>query len=408
VSELMNIRFGLDMPMTAVEVVTPELGTIQHCALAAGDEKIIEVPSSDSFIRLRLPTGRTVNLHHAGDLRYLITPNLIRRSATPNAVDSIGRGANSFEFYGSRDSFISPDAIMQPSCLRQRNIAQVEADNSMRSLEVLDPLRLRDGRLYRRSQINRDAGTKLQGDFMVRWTPAVQEMVDEDIDEVYFTPDTQDEPYKLNIEGRGRFQVMIPGSVKSAFVRSDLVGTNQYLISVRVGTVSSDADAVGGYIAQSDYVSARTLLDWARAAVSGPHSGETDLYSTILALYLLLRLEPSSLVHDSLKTLESCHPNIPDIYIIAAAYCTLGRPKRAKILSYIKQSFDIGLPVYTEGLHWLTQILRMLGEDGEMYLDRLGEETQGVVWSSPFTALVYDFDEGDRIISLDVAYTLEL
>ncbi|WP_341580980.1 hypothetical protein [Marinobacter metalliresistant] len=407
-SELMNIRFDLDMPMTAFEVVTPKHGTIEHCALAAGEEKIVEVPSSDSFIRLRLPTGRTVNLRHAGDLQYLITPNLIRRSATPNAVHSIERGVSAFEYYGSRDSLIRPDAITQLSRLRQLSIAQVEAYNTMRSVEVLDPLRLRYGRLYRRSQISGDVETKLPGDFNVRWKPAVLGMVDEDIDEVYFTPEAQDKPYELTIDGRRRFQIRIPGSVKSAFVRSDLVGTNHYLISVRVGTVSSDADAVGGYIAQSDYVSARTLLDWARLAVSGPHSGETDPYSTILALYLLLRLEPSSLMQDSLKALERCHPDIPDIYIIAAAHCTLGRPRRAKILNYIKQSFDVGLPVYTEGLHWLTQMLRMLGENGERYLDRLGQETQGVVWSSPFTALAYDFDEGDRIISLDVAYALEL
>ena len=43
-----------------------------------------------------------------------------------------------------------------------------------------------------------------------------------------------------------------------------------------------------------------------------------------------------------------------------------------------------------------------------MYLDKLGRETQSVVWSSPFTALAYDLDEDERTIALDVGYALKL
>jgi hypothetical protein len=63
-----------------------------------------------------------------------------------------------------------------------------------------------------------------------------------------------------------------------------------------------------------------------------------------------------------------------------------------------------GLPIYTEGLHLLSQILRRLGDYGQTQLEQLGKNDEGVIWSSPFTALSSGWSDDTASVSLDVAY----
>ena len=91
-NETMNIRFGPDMSMTSVEVITPELETIQQFALSAGDELEVEVPSRDSFIRLAGQTGRNMASQLNSDFfRQIPTIGRVRSMVSQSFQDQIQR-----------------------------------------------------------------------------------------------------------------------------------------------------------------------------------------------------------------------------------------------------------------------------------------------------------------------------
>jgi hypothetical protein len=134
----------------------------------------------------------------------------------------------------------------------------------------------------------------------------------------------------------------------------------------------------------------------------------SDPYAATVAAYLLLRLERFDLLHDWPRNLANLFPSLPDGCIIWAAQCALERKDRAESLDYIAQGMQRGLPVYTEGLHRLSRILRLLGDDGRKYLQEMGDTTQGVVWNSPFTTLTDGFGKASGAVSIDIAYASKL
>src|SRR5947208_2505028 len=88
---VMKIKFASDMPMATVEVLTPDLETVQQVALEAGREANVPVPSEASFIRVHLPSGRSVTFRHPGNLDYVVTrtdveSRLRRRRSDPTST----------------------------------------------------------------------------------------------------------------------------------------------------------------------------------------------------------------------------------------------------------------------------------------------------------------------------------
>jgi hypothetical protein len=377
----MNIRFGPDMTLTSVEVITPQLETIHRFALAAGDEIDVDVPSAESFIRLRLPSGRSVILRHSGNLTYFIT----RRSFSRDIKDARQLAAGA-------------------------TVGDLRQYNQTRSMEVSDAPTFRSmAAPVLHEQVDADLPTSaLPGGFTVTWKPAVGGTVANQGEEILFAPSTRMDPYELLIKGPRNFRVRMPGNIESAFIRSDLVGGEQYVVSVRVATSSPDADTVGSYLAQSDYFSAETMTEWAKQAEHMLQMKGSDPYAATVAAYLLLRLERFDLLHDWPRNLANLFPSLPDGCIIWAAQCALERKDRAESLDYIAQGMQRGLPVYTEGLHRLSRILRLLGDDGRKYLQEMGDTTQGVVWNSPFTTLTDGFGKASGAVSIDIAYASKL
>lgn len=376
-SEMMNIRFGPDMAMTSIEVMTPDLETIYQNALSAGDEVDVEVPSADAFVRLRLPSGQAVTLRRREDLTYLVTRSLLRRE--PKKERSIRSTIDDIKFY-----------------------------NRFRSMEVSDRSNFRSSNTFYEPSNNLLREVVLPGGFEVRWTPPVIGSPTDDGAEIAYAPYFDYQPYELRIDGPLTYVIKIPGSVGSAYVRTDLVGEAQHLVSVRIATNSSEADTVGSYLAHSDYSSAQTMAEWATQAEHMLQMKMSNPYAATVAAYLLLRLERFDLMHDWPKNLANNFEELPDGNIIWAAQCALDRRDRAAALEYIDLSFEKGLPVFTEGLAWLTRVLRLLGADGESYLKRLRGNTAGIIWNSPFTTLAEGYERDTSNVSLDIAYATKI
>lgn len=373
----MNIRFGPDMAMTSIEVMTPELETIYQKALSAGEEVNVEVPTPDAFVRLRLPSGQSVVLRHREDQSYLVTRSSLRRDS-------------------------------KRSRSRGRKLDDVRNYNRFRSVEVSDAPSFRSTSKFYESSDSILTDAVLPGGFEVHWDSPVSGSPSDDGEEITFAPEFRLDPYELKIEGPRAYTIKVPGSVESAYVRSDMFGDEQYLVSVRIATASSEADVVGGYLAQSDYSSAKHLAGWARRAEQMLRFKMSDPYAATVSAYLLLRLERYDLMHDWPRNLANYFDNLPDGNIIWAARCALGTRDRAQALEYIERGMERGLPVFTEGLDWLSKVLRRLGDDGTQHLKELGKTTTGVIWNSPFTALAEGYDRDERNVSLDVAYATKI
>lgn len=381
-SETMNIRFGPDMPMTAIEVITADLETIHMEVLEGGDQIDVKVPSADAFIRLRLPSGKMVTLRHSGDLKYRVDLN----------------------------SILSRSASVQRERSMVRNIADLRSYNQDRSRDF------RGTSSFRLRGLDVNAGRpeptadlpELPGGFKVKWLPEVAGEVSDDGAEFRFDPYRSDAPYELVIKGRRNFRIRVPGHVQTAYVRSDAVGSDNIILSVRIATASTYVDTVGGYLMRSDYYSAKMMEGWAQRAENMLQMKMSDPYAATVAAYLLLRLERYDLLHDWPRNLANWFSEIPDGCFIWAAKCALASRDRAEAQQYIEMGLNRGLPVYTEGLHLLSQILRRLGDDGRKQLEQLGQNTQGVIWSSPFTALSSGWSDDALPVSLNVAYATAL
>lgn len=381
-SKKMNIQFGPDMPMTAIEVITADLETIHMAVLEGGDQIEVEVPSADVFIRLRLPSGKMVTLRHSGDLQYWVDlHSIFNRSASVQRERSTVRSIGDLRSYNlDRSRDFSGLAIFR---LRAPDV------NAARPEPTLDL-------------------PELPGGFNLNWLPEVAGEVSDDGAEFRFDPQRSDAPYELLIEGRRNFRIRVPGHVQTAYVRSDIVGSDHIILSVRIATASGDVDTVGSYLMRSDYYSAKMMEGWAQKAERMLQSKVSDPYAATVAAYLLLRLERYELMHDWPRNLANWFSEIPDGCFIWAAKCALASRDRAEAQQYIEKGLERGLPVYTEGLHLLSKILRRLGDDGREQLERLGQNTRGVIWSSPFTALASGWSDDAVPVSLDVAYATSL
>src|SRR5688572_25106183 len=64
----LNITFAPDMPGATVEVVAPDLTTIDRLWLTPGQQKAVDVPSEATFLRVHLSSGEIVTLDDPGNL----------------------------------------------------------------------------------------------------------------------------------------------------------------------------------------------------------------------------------------------------------------------------------------------------------------------------------------------------
>jgi hypothetical protein len=419
-SKTMNIQFGPDMATSAVEVLSPDLQTIHWAALSAGEGIHVEVPSVDSFIRLHLPSRKVITLHHQGDLEYLVTRRQIAQPSAKGMSQKGNRQPNSQVSYVNHlmEELTFPGLVKTSQTFsktkqesvnflsgEQRNDShQVDLSKAV-NYPVLQPT---PDESYRNLSVDNEYidSHALEGGVQVSWLPPVDGSISQDLSEFEFDLKQTEAPRELLIDGQTRYHIRVPGNAEYVSVRSDLVDEANRVISVRVSTVSEKADVVGSYLLHGDYYAAEAMTDWAsRQAESMLTQKIYDPYEATVLAYLLLRLERYDLLHNWPKSLAHRFPTIVDSSIIWAAQCALVHKDLEQAKNYIDQAILAGLPVYTEGLRILTDLLRRMGEFGQEYLKMLAEKIDGVIWNSPFTALASQVSSEGESMSLDVAYT---
>lgn len=379
-SGTMRIQFLPDMPTATVEVLTPDLETVRQVALEPGRETTVDVPSEGSFIRVHLPSGRSITLRHPGDLNYVVgradlesrlgrrTSGTSRRS--PTTVQEV-RG-----YHGFRSVAAGVGRARMPS-----------------ELFGIEPPAAE--------------GAVLPGGIRADWTPEVSGRLSLDGRELAFAPPDQMPPYTLRVtDETTRLAVTLPGKLRSTYVRIDDVRSGTRLVSVRVATASDMADTVGGALARGDYYAAQAMAPLIDSAMEMLLYKMQDPYAAAVGAYLLLRLERFELMHDWARNLANMFSFLADGCVIWAWQAFRQHGDVDQAAKYLLQAVDRGLPVHTEGLRLLVEGLQRLGGDSATSaLAHLTKLAGRVVWNSPFTTRLESVPQtGDISTTFDVDY----
>jgi len=369
-SGTMRIRFADDMPIAAVEVLSPEFETVAQIAVRPGTEEKVEVPSGGSFIRVHLPSGRSVTLRHPGNLDYVIDRSELeaklgcRLPVTPRPPQSVHevKGYHEFRSSSKRLSASTGGLPLPP------DLFGVDRP-------PIDPLGI---------------VPVLSGGIVVEWTPPVAGQLSLDEHELASMPEKRDRPYTLRVNVQGTTLIVrLPGYLDGAYVRVSELGSGGRILSVRVSTKSDIADTVGSYLHRGDYYAAETMATpWAYQAKELMRGKIEDPYSATVGAYLLLRLERYDLMHDWARNLADWFEFLTDGAIIWAWQNIRQGENYDEAAKYLLKAAadDRDLPLHTEGLRLLSEGLRRIGEPAEEALKNVTSKAGNVVWNSPFTA----------------------
>lgn len=367
-SGTMRIRFAPDMPMAAVEVLSPELEIVKRLAVRPGHEEQIEVPSERSFIRVHLPSGRIVTLRHEGTLSYEITRSAIEGNRGRSRISSPYRPPISVQEVRGYHSLRSA-ANQGSTAIRGTPFPMEIFGTEAPSSATLVP------------QITLPESVRAE------WDPDVRGRLSLDGRELAFSPTIQEHPYILRVlAGDTRLVVSLPGRLEATYVRLDEVGEGGRLVSVRVSTTSKDADTLGAYLARGDYYAAETMASWADEAVEMLREKMENPCAATVGAYLLLRLERFDLMRDWAHNLAIQYPFLSDGCVIWAWQNIRQRNNPEAATEYLLKAVTTGLPIHTEGVRLLSEGLRLIGQPGKQALEHLNQVSGRVVWNSPFTA----------------------
>ena len=351
-SNMLQIKFEEDMPQATVEIVAPDLSTIGRIWLEPGQQRSVEVPSGDSFLRLHLPSGEILTLQDPGNLDR-----------------TIGRSALTDRLAHSRSSDVRP---------------------RLRVLSARRVSRLRD--LFG-SPASFVAEGRLEGGFKVRLRSSLNTVISCEVREpgisLLFRPPTSTSPYELAIDAPEMLvRVRVPGMIEELVVRSDAANSGRPLVKVRVRTLSSTADAVGAYVNRGDLHSAAVLADWAENSEALLSQKQENPFAAAVGAYLLLRLRRFDLLHDWTLNLANWFPEISDGSVIRAWHQIYTGGSESEIRELLFRAAQGKLPVFTEGLRLLSDGARLLGADSKQAVEDLNRRSGEVLWRSPFTATV--------------------
>jgi hypothetical protein len=386
-SATMRIRFQPDMPVSAVEVLGPDLEPVQRISIAPGSEASVSVPSEQSFIRIHLPSGRAVTMRPSGDLVYDIQRADLERTGSRKPPE---RWA---------------DAAKSVSGIRDYHLLRSSADEFFLGA---DKAPVRETTFGADGAEDRNQAT-LESGIGATWNPPVKGSLSPDRSELRFSPSGSQVPYQLRVSmGKQTLTARLPGNTRSAYLRADDISNTQRVVSLRVASESPTADTVGAYLARGDYYSAEAMMPWAKQAESLLQQKLADPYAATVSAYLLLRLERFDLMHNWPKNLADWFPELSDGCVIWASQLLAQKRDTQEAAEYLLKAVERGLPVYTEGLRLLTQQLYRMGDKGAAALKRINQEGGQPIWNSPFTARLQGSpEENAPMLSFDIGFAAE-
>jgi hypothetical protein len=363
-SGIMKITFAKDMPMATVEVLTPDLETVRQVALEPGREVNVPVPSEASFIRVHLPSGRSVTLRHPGNLDYVVTradveSRLRKRRSDPTSTPP-PQSIKQVRFYHDERAVSAKAGVMAPT-------------------QAAPPV----------DAFGVGVGTAVLPDGVyVKWTPDVGGGRSQDGREWLFAPPQRDRPYQLEIgDGGLNLKVVLPAKLRATYVRVDSLRSGHRVASVRVSMASDTVDTVGRCLARGDYYAGEAMAPLVDEAMELLVYKMQDPYAAALGAYLLLGLERFDLMHSWAKNLADRFPWLADGCVIWASQCLRqANPNADEASKYLLAAASRGLPIFTEGLRVLVDGLQRLGPPGHEALATVTKLAGPVLWTSPFTA----------------------
>jgi hypothetical protein len=380
----MSIHFAADMPVAAVEVLSPSLDTVARLAVSPGSVHKVDVPSEASFIRLHLPSGQIVTMRHPGNLDYEVNrADLEEKLGRRQEIGSSG-----------------PQTVRQVRRYHQSRSGAKSLSKMTTSLplDVFGP--------EPKPSSAPSEPDKLASGVVVDWKPPLAGHLSLDGLEVAFEPPERELPYNLRVTvGPTTLVLALPGDLETAYVRETAVGEAGRIVSVRVSTRIPTADTVGGYMARGDYFAAETMAAWADEGARMLKEKEGNPYAAAVGAYLLLRLGRYDLMRDWARNLANWFPFLPDGCVIWAWQSIRERKNYDDAAQYFLKAAERGLPLHTQGLRLLSEGLRGLGPRGEDALKELTTTARLVLWNSPFTACIEGTPESDSTpITWDVDY----
>jgi hypothetical protein len=382
----MNIHFAGDMPVAAVEVLSPTLETVARLAVSPGSVHKVDVPSEASFIRLHLPSGQIVTMRHPGNLDYEINrADLEEKLGRRQEIGSSG-----------------PQTVRQVKRYHQSRSGAKSLSPKMTMASL--PLDVFGAEPKPASVPNEP--DQLTSGVVVEWKPPLAGHLSLDGLEVAFEPPDRELPYTLRVTvGSTTLALALPGDLETAYVRETAVGEAGRIVSVRVSTRVPTADTVGGYLSRGDYFAAQTMAGWADEGARMLKEKEGNPYAATVGAYLLLRLERYDLMRDWARNLANWFPFLPDGCVIWAWQSIRERKNYDEAADYFLKAARRGLPLHTQGLRLLSEGLRGVGPWGEDALKELTRTARLVLWNSPFTACIEGTPEpGSTPITWDVDY----
>ncbi len=342
-SDRIKIKFDQDMPSASVEVVAPDLQTVQRLWMDSGQlSSEIEVPSEDSFLRVHLASGQSLVVRQPGeDVRNVSMQGLSQNQAMQRNVKG--------------DLFVAEShapPVVKPTI----------------------PL---------------DSGVQLKltdNDFAIPGEGSGQYASYRD----FSHPSSADALDLIAWDTEWELSVRLPKRLRSVFVYMEFNKRSAPSLIVEVATESPQADALSSYLNRGDYYSAEGMTSWAHKAETMFQQKQLDPSAAAVGAYLLLRLRRFDLMRDWARNLADWWPELADGAIIWAWQQIHQRGDEQEIKSYLLRAADAELPVFSQGLKMLTDGLHLLsGESiGKPKLGSLSEESGVVQWDSPFTATV--------------------
>ncbi len=382
-SGTMNISFEADMPVAAVEVVSPDFQTIERVAMRPGTQRKVQVPSEASFIRVHLQSGKIVTVRHPGDLNYALSRADLSSEGKVKRTRSMPAGPK------FRDI-----PLQLPTAAKALGTGgEVVIPGGLSELQRAPSL---GGFLYMEPKL--PVGLLQTGE-----------------DRTFtFVPREGNEPHAMHFETpTSSLHILLPGNSSSVTVRirnpeaveaTTRAGSSRTIVW-RLATSNETADTVASYLARGDYYAAETMAPWAQEAESLLADKVADPYAATVGAYLLLRLERYDLMHDWVGNLANWFGFLSDGSIIWAWQNIRERRNFDVALQYLLKAAAGPLPLHTEGLRLLSEGLRMAGEPAARALAELTERVGTVYWSSPLLVRIREKSGAEAIPTrYDIGY----
>lgn len=387
-SEL-HIKFAPDVPAMAVEVIAPDLSIVKRMMMSPSQQTSVTVPSEASFLRLYLPSGRSVVLSDPGNLDRVITSAAVQGDAVslmrPGSVTRGAFGVPIGSDPGARPAASAPSRSEEPSASpRLRTRRDVRRYQLWRS--SVQSARQFKGTRLRLADIGSAHVVDAAGE------SRVGEQGDDEPNEVSWDlgGPSFERPFDLVVrqdDGR-ELWVRIPGNTTGLSARVDELDVEQARnYSIRLQTSAPVADTILNYLAHGDITAASAMTDWADEAEHLLMSKMSDPYAAAVGAYLLLKLHRFDSMRDWARNLADRFQYVPDGAIVwATQLCQQGPQHEREIRRYLLTAAEGPLPIYTIGLRLLLDGLRLLDDEGEKARKKLRARLGQVIWEAPLTA----------------------